>query len=75
MKKSLFQLLGRKPDPITEHEMVARTTTRSLTLIGFEAYDVWMIAEHMLELSLNAQDHTDIFPPNQRIHAKRYPPV
>jgi len=75
MKSRLFQLLGLQPPKLSEHEMVARTTARSLTLIGFEAYDVWIIAEHLLELSLNAQEHPNLFPPNQRTSRKRYPQV
>jgi len=75
--KSLKQLLNFTQDKITvgEHELLAKKLTRTLTVMGYESYDVWMVAEQMLEYSLNPQDNKDLFVPNQRIVAKKYPRV
>jgi len=65
---NLRKILGMKePAPkLDEHEIMARCQIRSLTLLGFTAYDIWEITAEMERLSLQAQDHPDLFPPNQR---------
>lgn len=71
---SLKKLMGytEKRSPRTEAELIAIRTVRSLTVIGFESYDIWCIAEYMSELSLNAQEYPELFPPNQRLTGKQY---
>jgi len=64
----LRKILGMRQvqDQRTEHEKMARRLIRQLTVVGFEAYDVWEISAEMERLSLNATEHPDLFPPNQR---------
>jgi len=80
MKDKLRRILGMTPEPpalptYTEHEMIARRTLRNLTIVGYEAYDIWCIAEQILQYSLAPLDHPDLFPPNQRNYRKHYPSV
>jgi len=64
----LRKILGMKKinEQLTEHERMARRLVRQLTLLGFEAYNVWEIAAEMERLALEAPDYPDLFPPNQR---------
>lgn len=65
---NLRQLLGMKPatPQRTEHEIMARRMIRQLTLMGYGPYDVWLIVNEMEQISLDAQEHPDLFPQNQR---------
>lgn len=49
----------------TFHEKMAEISVRNLTVTGLHAYDVWLIAEEMVQLSLNSQENTSLFPLNQ----------
>jgi len=72
---NLRQLLGFKPIEKTydEHEHMARNLIRQLTLLGFDAYDVWCVSEHMLKYSLDAPNNSDLFPTNQRpVHLRQH---
>jgi len=57
---------------LSEHELLAKRTVRNLTIVGYESYDIWCIAEEMLKYSLSPHDHPDLFPPNQRNYRKVY---
>jgi len=77
--KSLREILGMKTlvktKQLTEHEQLAIRNVRSMTILEYEAYDVWCVAEIMLEMSLNPQEHPLLFPPNQRKLPRKYPRV
>lgn len=57
---------------LTRHELLAHHLVRQMTIVGNESYDVWCVAELMVQYSLESQDHPDLFPPNQRLTPKRY---
>jgi len=65
---NLRQLLGcvEKKEEMSEWEIMARNLVRQLSLMGYGAYETWEITSEMERLSLSAQEHPDLFPPNQR---------
>jgi len=65
---NLREILGMQPvrKPMSEHEILARRLIRQLTLLGYSAYDVWEIMNQVENYALAAQEHPDLFPPNQR---------
>jgi len=75
--KNLKKLLNFKEPAakLDEHDLFARQFSRTLTIMGYESYDVWMIAEKMLEMSLNPVDYPETFIPHQRLLRKKYPSV
>ena len=60
---------------LDEHDLFARQFSRTLTIMGYESYDVWVIAEKMLEMALNPSDFPETFLPQQRKLVKKYPSV
>jgi len=77
--KTLREMLGCTPlvkaKPLTEHQQLAMRNVRSMTILDYEAYDIWCVAEIMLEMSLNPEEYPLLFPPNQRKLPRKYPSV
>lgn len=65
---NLREILGMQtPKPRqSEFEIMARNLVRQLTLMGYGAYEIWEITNQMEQYALSAQDHPDLFPPNQK---------
>jgi len=63
---NLRELLRMQPERPSEFEMMAKNMVRQLSLMGYGAYEVWEITNQMEVYALEAQEHPDLFPPNQR---------
>jgi len=69
--KKLLNFVTPQPK-VDDVEYFAKSFTKTLTMMGYESYDVWQIAEQMSEYSLNPQDNADLFIPYQRLQRKHY---
>jgi len=63
--RSLLGMTTQKPY-FTEREKTSRRMIRQLSLMGYGAYEIWEITTEMERLTLSAQEHPDLFPPNQK---------
>jgi len=64
---NLRELLRMQPvNHLTEFEVMAKNMVRQLSLMGYGAYEVWEITTQMEAYALEAQEHPDLFPQNQR---------
>ena len=61
-----------KTTPLDDNDYFSRQFIRTLTIMGYESYDIYFIAEEMQNKAMNPQDYPDLFTPCQRLQRKVY---